>query len=249
MSEPGRKTLSRAEERALVLAGNMDAVVVAHLPLVYGIASRYARAGRTAVDDLVQQGCLGLVQAAKRFEIERGNRFLTYATPWVHMQIRRYLEAGLRMVRVGLCGEQRTAIRLVRIGQAKSVDDLVTMTGMSRPMAERMWPMLSLPDARFERWNEDGELREWIPSESASPEEQYGEAEKRHQVLAAVRDVIAALPARERDIVELRWMADEPATLEALGERHGVSRERVRQVEVEVKKKFVKALRAQEARA
>ena len=237
------KYLTREQECALVRSGDLDTLVVRHLPLAHGAAQKYATIGTDLYDDVVQQGCLGLMRAAEKFDPDRGFRFLTYARPWVNVMIQNYLSATKRMVRIGTTNPQRFAMGAFRKANATHPDDFVAL-GMSRDEADRFWALISVADERTEHTGPDGIDYEWLASDDPNTEDRYAELEHAAAVRAVVARAFARLTPFEREVVELRWMADEPQSRPTIGRRHGVGQEAVRLAEARLRAKFAKALSA-----
>lgn len=240
-------TLSREDEATLGRAwqnGDTDAgrqLVEANLSTVISIAWQYRRWG-TQMDDLVQQGSIGLLKAAKRFKPEMDNRLRSYASYWIRAEIRDYVVRGYRMVRLGTTRTERRAMRAFRTQDIKTVEELVERSGMPRARCQLLWPLLSKRD----RASDDDTCGDRpglvLRDEHPNPEETTIAAEQRELCATGVAEAMAQLSLREQDIVRDRMMTDEPHTLEEIGKRHGVSRERIRQLEKRAKEKMRIAL-------
>lgn len=233
------KTLSREAEAALFGAGDTNAVVEAHLPYVRGVADRYSRGRPWLFDDLVQQGALGLMRATKRFDPALGFRFLTYAKPWVRMMIERHMFAIFSLTTFGCSSTHQDAIRAFRNGKATDTNAIAEVLHSGDHAADRVLDMLrstEVPVHVTRPGSREGE--EWIASES-NPERDLAAAELAREI----REALACLDARERDVIERRIMADEPEGLTEIGLTHGVSRERIRQIQVMATKKLLQVLK------
>jgi RNA polymerase sigma-32 factor len=209
-----------------------ERLIEACLPFVISIAKEYRRWG-VPLEDLVQQGNLGLLRAAARFDPARECRLATYAATWIRGEIREHAVRAYRIVRIGSTHTERTAIRRYRDGSATTPEELARASGMPLARSRALWPLLAQRDTALEAAHEGGAStgHDRIASESATPEEALAVRQAQERVRAMVRDALARLGERERRIVEARALADEPSTLEALGAEMGVSRERVRQLE------------------
>lgn len=206
--------------------------------LVIAIARPHHRAG-SDLEDLIQQGNLGLLSALERFDPERGVRFGTYAAPWVRGEVRQYATRLSRSVRLGSTHSERTALRLASRGM-RDPDQLSAHTGMPLARARALVGLLSQPEVRLDAPSDDGYgPHERLASTAPTPEQRL-QAEERNVVLRRVVD--GALDSRERHIVQARYLDDEPSTLNALSAALGVSSERVRQLEVRALARLREAL-------
>ena len=236
-----------------------DAVrlVTANLRLVVKIALEFARATRNVLD-LIQEGNVGLVEAVKNFDPYRGIRFPSYAVWWVRAYIYRFLINNWRLVKIGTTQAQRKLFfnlrketeRLESMGFTPTPKLLAGRIGVKetevREMQERMAQSevsLDQPVATSSS-GDDQTLSEVIPDHSGNPEEVAAQAEWRAFAREQVDQFAATLEGKEREIFESRLLAEEPATLQEIGEKHGISRERVRQIETRLKqrlKDFIKS--------
>lgn len=255
--------LSHAEERELAArwrdSGDQAArnrLIQAHLRLVPPIARRYYRPGGS-LSELIAEGNLGLLQAAAKFEPERGLRFATYATHWIRALVSECATRSgawamkaprtLRKVRrehiraMNLVGDAVEARRVVgeRLQmRASTVDDLLDLLQHRRVPVDMLYSERKVLDSA-------------LCAHELDPEESLLRSAERRSLKEAVRGALTLLTVREQRIVAQRLMADTEAvvTLQALGIEFGVSRERVRQVEVNVKRKLLSHLRALSARS
>jgi RNA polymerase sigma-32 factor len=242
------KSLSLHEEHALTAAfqaGDLragDRLVAHNLRHVLGIALEYRRWG-VPIEDLVQQGCLGLLHAARRFDPAHAACLRTYAAYWIRAEIRDYVVRCHRIVRLGTTRTERRAMRAFRSTPVASAAELAELSGMPLPRCEMLWAVLAQRDRSLEAPTPTGTcakdmLRDALPDPEACAEAREQDAHAHERVSRA----LGALTERERCIVRARMMADEPETLDRLGERLGVSRERVRQLEHRAKQKMYEAL-------
>ena len=214
-------------------------LVESSLPFVIRVAREYRRWG-LPLEDLIQQGNLGLLRAALKFDPDKACRLITYAAYWIRAEIRDYVVRSYRIVRLGTTRTERRAMRAYRRRGVEDATELAAVSGMPIARAEKLWPLLTHGDvwldasyddrsAGMERLPDDAD---WTPEDDAA----------RHEVVDAVRgalgEALASLSARERRIVEARMMSDDPCTLEQLGREMGVSKERVRQLEARAREKL-----------
>jgi RNA polymerase sigma-32 factor len=237
-------------ERALArrwAAGDTAAgaeLVEASLPFVIRIAKEYRRWG-VPLEDLIQQGNLGLLRAASKYDPSKECRLVTYAVYWIRAEIREYVIRGYRIVRLGTTRTERRALRSFRRTGVESVEELAERSGMPLARCEKLWPLLSQGDVSLDAtWDEQSPAIERMPSSSATPEDEIARAREIAGVRRVLRDALAQLSDRERRIVEARMLSDEPITLEALGDEMGVSKERVRQLEARASARLRVALSA-----
>jgi RNA polymerase sigma-32 factor len=263
--------LARDEERALAVRWRecsdqaaLHRLTQSHMRLVVAIANRFRRYGLPS-NDLIQEGYVGLLEAAARFEPEREVRFSTYATWWIRAQVQDYVLRNWSIVRGGTSSSQKSLFfnlrrmraRLTAGGEtlpaAELHQTLAATFGVSTADVARMDAHLAAPDLSLNAplSVEDGaspERVDLIVDEAALPDEATEgviDAERRRRWLAAG---LATLNERERNILIDRRLAEEAATLEELGTRHGISKERVRQIEHRALEKLRDALaRAPEA--
>ncbi len=236
--------LQREEERELARrwrAGDRkagDRLVTACLPFVIAIALEYRRWG-VPIEDIVQQGNLGLLRAAEKFDLEKECRLATYAAYWIRAEIRDYVVRAYRVVRLGTTKAERRALRAYRKTRETDPAELARVSGMTREKAERLLPLLAGRESSFEaRSDEHGAVGDRIAAPTPTPEEAASAHELRALASVAVGDALETLTERERMIIRARLMTDDPCTLQELGETLGVSKERVRQLEERAKKRM-----------
>jgi len=239
------RILSPEAERELSLryqTGDMkagQALVEGCLSFVMTIAREYERWG-APMEDLVQQGNLGLLEAARRFDPQRGTRLATYAAYWIRVEIREHVARSYRMVGLGKSRAERRALRLYRRTGEGDPATLGELSGLGEERTRVLLPLLTSGDLHLDQpWGEgDSSLGERLSGDAPSPEDETCEADQREKLAGAVKQVVSELTPREQRIVERRLLADEPDTLEELGAVFGVTRERVRQIEVGAKKRM-----------
>jgi RNA polymerase sigma-32 factor len=221
-------------------------IVASHLRLVTKIAMGYRGYG-LPISDVVSEANVGLMQAVKRFEPDRGFRLATYAIWWIKAAIQEYIIRSWSLVKMGTTANQkklffnlrRAKRRISALNEGDLHPDQVKLISERLGVAEqdvvdmnrRLGGDVSL-NAPIREDDDSGEWQDWLVDETASPEELLiasGEAENRHKALT---ESLSVLNDRERRIFEARRLAEEPMTLEELARQFGVSRERVRQIEV-----------------
>jgi RNA polymerase sigma-32 factor len=191
------------------------------------------------MEDIVQEGNIGLLKAAERFDPDRGCRLATYAAYWIRAEIREYVARGYRIVRLGSSKSERRALRVYRRTHEKDPGALAALSGITEERATELLPLLMARDVSLERDPEDGQApMDRLSSSTPSPEDEACLADERRQVGAALAKVVGELSPREQQIMRDRWLTDEPETLEQLGVVLGVSKERVRQLEERAKKRM-----------
>jgi RNA polymerase sigma-32 factor len=229
--------LDREEEKELArrwregdsTAGNR--IIEACLPFVVSIALEYRRWG-VPMEDIVQQGNLGLLRAAAKFDPEREVRLATYAAYWIRAEIREYVVRAYRVVRIGTTKAERRALRAYRTTRESDPKKLAAMSGMNEERVEQLLPILSAREASLDVPSPEGIAPlDRLPSNIDTPEDEASSHESGRIAQAAVATALGRLSDREQTIVRERLMSDDPVTLSELGARLGVSKERVRQIE------------------
>ncbi len=239
-----REALTPDAEHQLALRwrkGDKEAgrrLIEACLPFVMTIALEYRRWG-LPLEDIVQEGNIGLLKAAERFDPERGCRLATYAAYWIRAEIREYVVRGYRIVRLGTSKGERRALRIYRKTHERDPGALAAASGLSEERTAALLPLLMARDVSLDRVPANGVApADRLASECRTPEEEACLADERDQLQRAIRCIVAELNPRERRIVRQRWLTDTPMTLEQLGVVFGVSKERVRQIEERTKRRI-----------
>lgn len=228
-------------ERELVRTGQREKLVIAFLPLARSCAGKLAKFD--SIEDLTQQANIGLIEAANRFEPDRGFRFQTFARHWIRSQTHRYLCDKGRLIR--LPAHVEAAASMFRRGLVSSHEDFMKL-GMTETTARSLFFMLTSRPVTTEADEETGTRGFTLVSSNPSPEDLLGEAQDLERARGRIHLAIGHLTERERLIVEGRMMSpDDEATLAELGEQLGLSRERVRQIEREAKAKLRRLLSAE----
>ncbi|MGE0784525.1 MAG: RNA polymerase sigma factor RpoD/SigA [Sandaracinaceae bacterium] len=240
--------LDAETERALArqwAAGDRRAgerLLESSLPFVIRVAKEYRRWG-IPMEDLIQQGNLGLLKAAAKFDPAQGCRLITYAVYWIRAEIRDYVVRSYRIVRLGTTRTERKAMRAYRRQGIETAEELATLSGMPLARARRLWPILTQRDFALDASEGDrGPAVDRVAGRGATPEDECARREVIDGVRAKLGEALALLSDRERQIVEDRLLSDSPRTLEAIGEELGVSKERVRQLEARARTKLRGAL-------
>ncbi len=240
--------------------GDTDAahkLVTSHLRLVAKIAMGYRGYG-LPISEVVSEGNVGLMQAVKRFEPEKGFRLATYAMWWIKAAIQEYILRSWSLVKMGTTANQKKLFFNLRKAKSKisaleegdlrpdQVKIIAKRLGVTEQdvvdMNRRLGGDASL-NAPIRDDGESGEWQDWLVDDSPSQERIMADNEEkdnRHEALTSALDV---LNERERRIFEARRLADDPITLEDLATEFGVSRERVRQIEVRAFEKVQKAVK------
>jgi RNA polymerase sigma-32 factor len=239
--------------------GDRDAahqLVTSHLRLVAKIAMGYRGYG-LPIGEVISEGNVGLMQAVKRFEPEKGFRLATYAMWWIKASIQEYILRSWSLVKMGTTANQKRLffnLRKVK-GQIQALEDgdlkpdqvqqIATKLGVSEEevisMNRRLGGDASL-NAPLRADSESGEWQDWLVDDSPTQEQRLAEDEELDTRRQLLRDAMSVLNDREKRIFEARRLAEDPMTLEDLSAEFGVSRERVRQIEVRAFEKVQKAV-------
>ncbi len=214
-------------------------LIEAHMRLVVAIASKFKNYG-LPLGDLIQEGNIGLMEAANRFEPDRENRFSTYATWWVRATIQDYVLRNWSIVRNGTSASQKALFfNLRRLkSQLRETENSTALIakelGVSEQSVEDMSQRLAASDQSLNSplvANEDAELQDFVADERPNPEDIVIGARNAETRTRWLNEALGTLSARERAVIRERRMADNGATLEDLGKELGISKERVRQIE------------------
>jgi RNA polymerase sigma-32 factor len=233
-------------------------LVTSHLRLVAKIAMGYRGYG-LPVSEIVSEGNVGLMQAVKRFEPDRGFRLATYAMWWIRASIQEYVLRSWSMVKMGTTAAQKKLFFNLRkaknnIGAIEEGDltpeHLATLTDQLGVTATELTDMnrrLSGGDASLNaplRSDGESEWQDWLADDTIDQETRLAEHEEMGNRHALLTGAMKDLTDRERDIIQARRLQDEPATLEELSQKYGVSRERVRQIEVRAFEKLQRGMKS-----
>ena len=259
--------LSREEERNLALSWRntgdrraLDRIVGAHMRLVIALASRFRNYGMP-MSDLIQEGSIGLMQAAERFDLGREVRFSTYASWWIRAAIQEYVLKNWSIVRGGTSSSQKALffnLRRLRAEIARRVvegeehadphQEIAEKLNVSREDVVQMEMRLSGSDVSFNAAPADGEggatndRLQALASDVPLPDEVVASTIDGERRINSLQQALGALSERERAVLSARRLVEEGATLESLGQRLGVSKERVRQIEARALEKLKTAL-------
>ena len=245
--------------------GDRDAahkLVTSHLRLVAKIAMGYRGYG-LPIGEVISEGNVGLMQAVKRFEPEKGFKLATYAMWWIRASIQEYILRSWSLVKMGTTASQKKLFFNLRKAKSKisaledgdlkpeQVAQIATRLGVPEQdvidMNRRLGGDASLNAPLREEG--EGEWQDWLVDETASQEARLADREESDVRSHALQQALSVLNDRERRIFEARRLADEPVTLEELSTEFGVSRERVRQIEVRAFEKVQAAVKAGVAHA
>jgi RNA polymerase sigma-32 factor len=236
-------------------------LVTSHLRLVAKIAMGYRGYG-LPVGELISEGNVGMMQAVKRFDPDRGFRLATYAMWWIRAAIQEYILHSWSLVKMGTTAAQKKLFfNLRRLkGQMKAIDDgdlqpeqvteIARVLGVPEQDVVNMNRRLGAPDHSLNapvRQDGEGEWQDWLVDEEASQESALADREELTGRKTLLAGALKTLNERERDILVERRLRDNPATLEDLSHRYSISRERVRQIEVRAFEKLQKAMKTRVA--
>ncbi len=241
--------------------GDRDAahkLVTSHLRLVAKIAMGYRGYG-LPIGEVISEGNVGLMQAVKRFDPERGFRLATYAMWWIKAAIQEYILRSWSLVKMGTTANQKRLFFNLR--KAKSQIQALDEGDLRPDQVAQIAKKLNVSEEEVVSMNRrlsgdaslnapiragegeaSGEWMDWLADEGSSPEETLAEHDELDQRRAMLGDALNVLDDRERRIFEARRLSDEPLTLEELSTEFDVSRERVRQLEVRAFEKVQKAM-------
>jgi RNA polymerase sigma-32 factor len=265
LEEIRRFPMLEAEEECVLATrwreqGDADAahkLVTSHLRLVVKIAVGYRGYG-LPVSEIISEGNVGLMQAAKRFDPQQGFRFATYAMWWIKAAIHEYILRSWSLVKIGTTANQKKLFFNLRKAKSKiaaleegdmhpdQVKLIAQRLGVTEQdvveMNRRLGGDVSL-NAQMRDDPDSGEWQDWLVDEgSADQESRVVESEESENRKKALVQALSVLNARERRIFEARRLAEDPSTLEDLASEFGVSRERVRQIEVRAFQKVQRAV-------
>jgi len=239
--------------------GDRDAahkLVTSHLRLVAKIAMGYRGYG-LPISEVISEGNVGLMQAVKRFEPDKGFRLATYAMWWIKAAIQEYILRSWSLVKMGTTTNQKKLFFNLRKAKSKisaleegdlrpdQVQIIAKRLGVTEQdvvdMNRRLGGDVSL-NAPIREDGDSGEWQDWLVDDASDQEERLAESEEADNRKQALGEALTVLNDRERRIFEARRLADDPITLEDLAAEFGVSRERVRQIEERLKEKLARVL-------
>jgi RNA polymerase sigma-32 factor len=233
-------------------------LVTSHLRLVAKIAMGYRGYG-LPIGEVVSEGNVGLMQAVKRFEPDKGFRLATYAMWWIKAAIQEYILRSWSLVKMGTTANQKKLFFNLRKAKGRisafeegdlrpdHVKQIATQLGVTEQdvvdMNRRLGGDASLNAPLRDEGEGGGEWQDWLVDQGQSQEQVLVEEEEGQNRLTALRSALSVLNPRERRIFEARRLSDDPITLEELSSEFGVSRERVRQIEVRAFEKVQEAVK------
>jgi RNA polymerase sigma-32 factor len=260
--------LSQEEELALSHLwrdqNDLDAahkLVTSHLRLVAKIAMGYRGYG-LPIGDLISEGSVGMMEAVKRYDPERGFRLATYAMWWIRAAIQQHILHNSSVVRMGTTASQKKLFfNLRRLkGQMQAIQDgdlrpdqvnrIATLLAVQEQDVVSMNRRLAAPDHSLNApvsGDNASEWQDWLVDESESQETLIGDREELTGRQGLLATALKTLNVRERHILEERRLKDNPTTLDDLSQQYNISRERVRQIEVRAFEKLQKAMTAKVA--
>jgi RNA polymerase sigma-32 factor len=236
-------------------------LVTSHLRLVAKIAMGYRGYG-LPLNEIISEGNVGLMQAVKRFDPDRGFRLATYAMWWIRAAIQEYILHSWSLVKMGTTAAQKKLFFNLRKlkGQMQAIDEGDLAPETVKAIAERldvtetevveMNRRLEGADRSLNvplRVDSDTDWQDWLVDEAASQETHLVETDEFDHRMSLLHRAMSVLNERERHILTERRLKDEPTTLEELSGEYGISRERVRQIEVRAFEKLQRAIRSLEA--
>jgi len=233
-------------------------MVTSHLRLVAKIAMGYRGYG-LPIGEVISEGNVGLMQAVKKFEPEKGFRLATYAMWWIRASIQEYILRSWSLVKMGTTAAQKKLFFNLRKAKSQiaafqegdlhpeQVSQIATKLGVLDSEVISMNRRLSGPDASLNaplRADGESEWQDWLADEEqVSQETRVAEDEEKSLRMSLLEEAMVELTDRERHILTERRLKDDPTTLEELAAQYGVSRERVRQIEVRAFEKLQKTMR------
>ncbi len=233
-------------------------MVTSHLRLVAKIAMGYRGYG-LPIGEVISEGNVGLMQAVKKFEPDKGFRLATYAMWWIRASIQEYILRSWSLVKMGTTAAQKKLFFNLRKVKSQisaleegdlhpeHVDQIATKLGVLKEEVISMNRRLSGPDSSLNaplRSDSESEWQDWLQDDTqVSQETALANSEESTIRMSLLQEAMQELSDRERHILTERRLKDDPTTLETLASEYGVSRERVRQIEVRAFEKLQKAMR------
>jgi RNA polymerase sigma-32 factor len=259
MLEPNEEYMLAKRWREHTDSDAAERLVTSHLRLVARIAMGYRGYG-LPIGEVISEGNVGLMQAVKRFEPDKGFRLATYAMWWIRASIQEYILRSWSLVKMGTTAAQKKLFFNLRRtkGQLQALEEgdlkpehvkaIATRLGVPEEdvisMNRRLAGDSSLNAPVRNDAEGGGEWQDWLVDDTPDQGERFAENEELDQRRAYLSKAMSSLNDRERRIFEARRLAEDPATLEDLSAEFGVSRERIRQIEVRAFEKVQKAVQA-----
>ena len=233
-------------------------LVTSHLRLVAKIAMGYKGYG-LPITDIISEGNFGLMQAAQKFDPEKGFRLTTYAMWWIKAAMQEYILRSWSLVKIGTTAVQKKLFFNLR--SAKNRIQAYEEGDLKQENLEKISNQLNVPEKEVINMNrrlsggdpslnatikadgdQTGEWQDWLESDEPNQEESYSEKEEENLRKEMINESLQVLNDRELDIIQTRKLSDTPTTLEELSEKYNISRERIRQIEVRALEKVKEAL-------
>jgi RNA polymerase sigma-32 factor len=233
-------------------------LVTSHLRLVAKIAMGYKGYG-LPITDIISEGNIGLMQAAQKFDPEKGFRLTTYAMWWIKAAMQEYILRSWSLVKIGTTAVQKKLFFNLR--SAKNRIQAYEEGDLKQENLEKISNQLNVPEKEVINMNrrlsggdpslnasiktdgeQTGEWQDWLESDEPNQEETYSEREEENLRKEMINESLKVLNERELDIIQTRKLSDTPTTLEDLSEKYNISRERIRQIEVRALEKVKEAL-------
>ena len=233
-------------------------LVTSHLRLVAKIAMGYKGYG-LPITDIISEGNIGLMQAAQKFDPEKGFRLTTYAMWWIKAAMQEYILRSWSLVKIGTTAVQKKLFFNLR--GAKNRIQAYEEGDLKQENLEKISNQLNVPEKEVINMNrrlsggdpslnatikadgdQTGEWQDWLESDEPNQEESYSEKEEENLRKEMINESLQVLNDRELDIIQTRKLSDTPTTLEELSEKYNISRERIRQIEVRALEKVKEAL-------
>ena len=241
-----------------------ERMITSHLRLVAKIAMGYRGYG-LPIGDVISEGNIGLMHAVKRFEPDMGFKLATYAMWWIKAQIQEYVLRSWSLVKIGTTSSQKKLffnLRKIK-GRIQAIEEgdlrpehvtfIAKKLGVQEneviSMDRRLKGDASLNSPLSSDGDGDGEWQDFLIDDHDSPETVFAHNEEADQRGGMLKGALESLTERERAVIEARKLRDEPATLEDLSQKFGVSRERIRQIEVRAFEKLQIAVKAAATKA
>ena len=233
-------------------------LVTSHLRLVAKIAMGYKGYG-LPITDIISEGNIGLMQAAQKFDPDKGFRLTTYAMLWIKAAMQEYILRSWSLVKIGTTAVQKKLFFNLR--SAKNRIQAYEEGDLKQENLEKISNQLNVPEKEVINMNrrlsggdpslnasiktdgeQTGEWQDWLESDEPNQEETYSEREEENLRKEMINESLQVLNERELDIIQTRKLSDTPTTLEDLSEKYNISRERIRQIEVRALEKVKEAL-------
>lgn len=230
--------------------GDIDAakqLVTAHLRLVAKIAMEYRNAYNNVLD-LIQEGNVGLLQAVHHFDTQKGARLSTYASWWIRSYILKYILDNFRLIKLGTTKAQKKLFfnlmrekeKIESMGYYATPAELSKRLGVGESVVKEMERRLTTPEVALQapvgssKGGNEAILQDFLPIDETPIDDQLAEAETKNILKEKFDEFASRLEARDRKIFEERLLAELPRTLQEIADEYGISKERVRQIEVKI---------------